>query len=178
MAAIKDLTRDPSVNAFISPSIISTSFIQMAYSLTDMAGWRLGPESVAAVGAVGTWSGLPIRSLLDKVGAEISVAQAIGAQNLDKARCYASHNVSISLIISLIWAGFLFAFSYPLLGIYKIEAAIELEAVTYLRIVLFGFPFLFLSATFTGIYNAAGLSKIPFYINFLSGCNRTASVKL
>lgn len=169
MAAIKDLTRGPIGKQlfYLSLPIISTSFIQMAYSLTDMA-WvgRLGPESVAAVGAVGilVWLTNSV-SLLNKVGAEISVAQAIGAQNLDKARCYASNNVSISLIISLIWAGFLFAFSYPLLGIYKIEAAIEQEAVTYLRIVLFGFPFLFLSATFTGIYNAAGLSKIPFYIN-------------
>ena len=38
--------------------IMGTSFIQMAYSLTDMA-WvgRLGSESVAAIGAVGilTW---------------------------------------------------------------------------------------------------------------------------
>lgn len=34
--------------------IMATSFIQMAYSLTDMA-WvgRLGSEAVAAVGAVG-----------------------------------------------------------------------------------------------------------------------------
>lgn len=38
--------------------IMGTSFIQMAYSLTDMA-WvgRLGSEAVAAIGAVGilTW---------------------------------------------------------------------------------------------------------------------------
>ncbi|HPN47815.1 MAG TPA: MATE family efflux transporter, partial [Bacteroidales bacterium] len=56
MAAIKDLTRGPIGKQlfYLSLPIISTSFIQMAYSLTDMA-WvgRLGPESVAAVGAVG-----------------------------------------------------------------------------------------------------------------------------
>lgn len=169
MTAVKDLTRGPIGKQlfYLSLPIISTSFIQMAYSLTDMA-WvgRLGTKSVAAIGAVGilVWLTNSV-SLLNKVGAEISVAQAIGAQNLNKARCYASHNISISLIVSLIWASLLFAFAYPILGIYKMEAAIEMEAVRYLRIVLCAFPFLFLSASFTGIYNAAGLSKIPFYIN-------------
>ena len=61
--------------------IMATSFIQMAYSLTDMA-WvgRLGSESMAAVGAVGilTWMSGSI-ALLNKVGAEVSVGQSIGA---------------------------------------------------------------------------------------------------
>ena len=35
----------------------------------------------------------------------------------------------------------------------------------YLRIISTGLPFIFLSAAFTGIYNAAGRSKIPFYIS-------------
>lgn len=50
--------------------IMATSFIQMAYSLTDMA-WvgRIGSEAVAAVGAVGilTWLSGSI-ALLNKVG--------------------------------------------------------------------------------------------------------------
>lgn len=37
--------------------------------------------------------------------------------------------------------------------------------MTYLRIVSTGLPFVFLSAAFTGIYNAAGRSKTPFYIS-------------
>ena len=63
--------------------IMATSFIQMAYSLTDMA-WvgRLGSESMAAVGAVGilTWMSGSI-ALLNKVGAEVSVGQSIGARS-------------------------------------------------------------------------------------------------
>jgi O-antigen/teichoic acid export membrane protein len=37
--------------------------------------------------------------------------------------------------------------------------------VEYLRIIATAFPFVFLSAAFTGIFNAAGRSKIPFSIN-------------
>ena len=68
--------------------IMATSFIQMAYSLTDMA-WvgRLGSESMAAVGAVGilTWMSGSI-ALLNKVGAEVSVGQSIGARSEEDAR--------------------------------------------------------------------------------------------
>ena len=71
--------------------IMGTSFIQMAYSITDMA-WvgRLGSEAVAAIGAVGilTWMTNSI-SYLNKVGSEVSVGQSIGAQNVEDARGFA-----------------------------------------------------------------------------------------
>ena len=80
--------------------IMGTSFIQMAYSITDMA-WvgRLGSEAVAAIGAVGilTWMTNSI-SYLNKVGSEVSVGQSIGAQNVEDARGFASHNLTIALI--------------------------------------------------------------------------------
>lgn len=147
--------------------IMATSFIQMAYSLTDMA-WvgRLGSESVAAVGAVGilTWMSGSI-ALLNKVGAEVSVGQSIGARSEEDARSFASHNITIALLISVCWGGLLFLFARPILNIFELKQHITDAAVTYLRIVSTGLPFVFLSAAFTGIYNAAGRSKIPFYIS-------------
>lgn len=147
--------------------IMATSFIQMAYSLTDMA-WvgRLGSEAVAAVGAVGilTWMSGSI-ALLNKVGSEVSVGQSIGARNEEDARNFASHNITLALLIALCWGGLLCLFATPILNIFELQAHITENAVTYLRIVSTGFPFIFLSAAFTGIYNAAGRSKIPFYIS-------------
>ena len=123
--------------------IMATSFIQMAYSLTDMA-WvgRLGSESVAAVGAVAilTWMSGSI-ALLNKVGAEVSVGQSIGARSEEDARSFASHNITIALLISVCWGGLLFLFARPILNIFELKQH------------------------FTGIYNAAGRSKIPFYIS-------------
>jgi putative MATE family efflux protein len=169
MQGIRDLTAGPIKRLLfnLAMPIIGTSFIQMAYSLTDMA-WvgRLSSKSVAAVGAVGiiTWMTNSIASL-NKVGAEVSVGQSIGSQNLDDARRYSSHNLTIGLLIALCWGVLLFGFARPVLGIYKLDAAITAEASVYLRIVATGFPFIFLSAAFTGIHNAAGQSRIPFYIN-------------
>ena len=169
MQGIKNLTQGPINRQLfnLAMPIMATSFIQMAYSLTDMA-WvgRLGSEAVATIGSVGilTWMSGSI-SLLNKVGSEVSVGQSIGAQNQKDARHFASHNITIALIISLCWGGLLFLFASPIIRIYELAPHITDNAISYLRIVSTGLPFVFLSAAFTGIYNAAGRSKVPFYIS-------------
>ena len=123
MQGIKNLTQGPINRQLfnLAMPIMATSFIQMAYSLTDMA-WvgRLGSEAVAAIGSVGilTWMSGSI-SLLNKVGSEVSVGQSIGAQNQEAARNFASHNITIALIVSLCWGGLLFVFADPIIRISK-----------------------------------------------------------
>ncbi len=169
MLGAKNLTQGPINRQLftLAMPIMATSFIQMAYSLTDMA-WvgRLGSEAVAAVGAVGilTWMSGSI-ALLNKVGSEVSVGQSIGARSQDDARSFASHNISIALIISVCWGGLLFLFANPIMHLFGLNEDITNHAITYLRIISTGLPFVFLSAAFTGIYNAAGRSKTPFYIS-------------
>ena len=169
MQGIKNLTQGPINRQLfnLAMPIMATSFIQMAYSLTDMA-WvgRLGSEAVAAIGSVGilTWMSGSI-SLLNKVGSEVSVGQSIGAQSQEDARSFASHNITIALIISICWGTLLFIFAEPIIRIYELEDHITANAIQYLRIISTGLPFIFLSAAFTGIYNAAGRSKVPFFIS-------------
>lgn len=169
MQNIKNLTEGPIRKLLfnLAVPIMGTSFIQMAYSLTDMV-WvgRLGSGAVAAIGAVGilTWMTQSI-SLMSKVGAEVSVGHSIGARNTEDAQTYASHNLTIGLLISLIWGALLFIFARPIIGLYRLEADVSAYAVEYLRIVATGFPFIFLASAFTGIHNASGMSKIPFYVS-------------
>lgn len=82
-------------------------------------------------------------SLLNKVGSEVSVGQSIGAQNHEDARNFASHNITIALIISLCWGGLLFLLARPIIGIYELEAHITENAIAYLRIISTGLPFIF-----------------------------------
>lgn len=169
MKGIKNLTEGPILRQLfmLAMPIMATSFIQMAYSLTDMA-WvgRLGSEAVASIGSVGllTWMTSSI-ALLNKVGSEVSVGQSIGLRDESSARSFATHNVTLSLVLSLVWASVLFVFATPIIGLYELEPHIAGNAVNYLRIVSSAFPFVFMSATFTGIFNASGRSKIPFTIN-------------
>lgn len=169
MKGIKNLTEGPILKQLfaLAMPIMATSFIQMAYSMTDMA-WvgRLGSEAIAAVGSVGllTWMTTSL-ALLNKVGSEVSVGQSIGMKDETAARCFATHNLTLSLMISLVWASILFFFAVPIVDFYELKSHIANNAVNYLRIVSTAFPFVFMSAAATGIFNASGRSKIPFTIN-------------
>ena len=171
MKGIKNLTEGPILRQLfmLAMPIMATSFIQMAYSLTDIA-WvgRLGSEAIAAIGSVGilTWMTNSL-ALLNKVGSEVSVGHAIGMRDESAAHSFSTHNLTLSLMISLVWASVLFVFASPIIDIYGLEGHIAQEAVSYLRIISTAFPFLFMSAAFTGIFNASGRSKIPFTINGL-----------
>ena len=169
MKGVKNLTEGPILRQLfmLAMPIMATSFIQMAYSLTDIA-WvgRLGSEAIAAVGSVGllVWMTNSL-ALLNKVGSEVSVGQAIGMRDERAAHSFTTHNLTLSLMIALVWASILFVFASPIISIYELEGHIAKDAVSYLRIVSTAFPFVFMSAAFTGIFNASGRSKIPFTIN-------------
>ena len=171
MKGIKNLTNGPILRQLfmLAMPIMATSFIQMAYSLTDIA-WvgRLGSEAIAAIGSVGllTWMTNSI-ALLNKVGSEVSVGHAIGMRDECAAHSFSTHNLTLSLMISFVWASILFVFATPIISLYGLEGHIAQNAVIYLRIVATAFPFVFMSAAFTGIFNASGRSKIPFTINGL-----------
>lgn len=169
MQSVKNLTEGSIRKQLFNLAIpiMGTSFVQMAYSLTDMA-WvgRIGSEAVAAIGAVGilTWM-LQSFSLLNKVGAEVTVGQSIGSGNQQEAKAYAAHNLTLALIFSLMWGVIFFSLATPIVSLYKLSPEISAKAVEYLRIVSTAFPFVFLASAFTGVHNASGLSKIPFYIS-------------
>ncbi|KAA6339633.1 Multidrug export protein MepA [termite gut metagenome] len=169
MQEIKNLTQGRIHKQLLNLSlpIMATSFIQMAYSLTDIA-WlgRLSSEAVAAVGSVSIliWVSGSI-AMLTKIGSEVGISQSVGAKNDADARNFASHNVTISLLIALGLGGLFFVFARPIIGIYKLESPIAENAVSYLRVLATALPFYFLSITFTGIYNATGRSNVPFFIS-------------
>ncbi len=146
--------------------IMATSFVQMAYNLTDMA-WvgRLSSEDVAAVGSVGLLLWLVSSfALLTKVGAEISIGQSIGAKQLDKARIYASHTTTIALGLGAVITLLLFFGAEFILSFFRLSPAITAKACSFMRVVSTSTPMIFLTWTFFGIYNASGRSTIPFYL--------------
>jgi putative MATE family efflux protein len=154
---------------------MGTSFLQMAYTLMAMS-WvgRLGtvshPEiatkSEAAIGAIGMMLWLTSSvAYLAMIGSEVAVGQSIGAKKMKRAAIYASHSTTTAIVLSIIWVSTLFIFANPILSFFKLEADITADAVLYLRILTVSLPFQFLSYNFTGIYNGAGRSVVPFRNN-------------
>lgn len=148
--------------------IMGTSFIQMAYNMTDMI-WigRVGSKAVAAVGTAGffTWLAMAF-IMISKIGAEVKVAQSLGRGDNDTARSYIISSIQINIILALAYGAVLFIFRKPLLGFFKLgDPSIVNMAETYLIVMILGMAFYFINPVFTSIFNGAGNSRTPFIIN-------------
>jgi len=168
MAKINDLTQGSISKGIWSMAIplITASFVQMAYSMTDMI-WlgHLGSESVAAVGVAGffTWLNNAL-SFIGKVGAEVTISQALGARAGRKARAYANQSAMLSSIIALGFACIIFITAPALVGLFHLDDKISALAVMYMRLVSPGLFFTFNNNTYSGLYNGQGDSKTPLKI--------------
>lgn len=148
--------------------IMATSFVQMAYNMTDMI-WlgRLSTNAVAASGTAGffTWFGSAL-FMIPKIGAEVGVAQSFGKDKMDEARKYVSHTLQLDIIIALIYSLFIILFRHKLIGFFDLgDPEVIQMAVDYLVIIAFGLVFYFLNPVFSGIFNGSGNSITPFIVN-------------
>lgn len=147
--------------------LISASFIQMAYSMTDML-WlgHLGTSSVAAAGAAGFFTWLcNAFSLLTKIGSEITISQSIGSKDLKRANIYANQAIKLSVFLAFGYACFILCFAPRLIGIFDFDADVSEQAIGYMRIVAPGLFCQFNNNTFSGLYNGQGNSKTPFRVS-------------
>jgi len=167
---IKDLTSGNIFSQIIKLAIpiIATSFVQMAYNMTDMA-WlgQVGSETVGAVGMALylVWFGSSLL-FVPKIGVEVGISQSIGRKNLEHAQSFAKNAFSLSFIISIAFALFVWIFAEPIISLFKINSDfVNGTALKYLRIVAIGMPFTYSNITMAGIYNGVGNTKTPFWIN-------------
>lgn len=170
MSKKTDLVNDNILKSLVSLAlpIMGTSFIQMAYNMTDMI-WigRVGSLAVAAVGTAGffVWFGQSF-ILLSKTGAEIGVSQALGRNNSVDAKNVATNAVQLNIILAILYGLFLILFKSPLIGFFKLNSPeVVSMAKTYLFVVSLGMVFNFINPVLTGIFNGSGNSSVPFKIN-------------
>lgn len=152
----------------LSLPIMATSFVQMAYNMIDMI-WigRVGSNAVAAVGTAGflTWLGMAF-ILIPKIGAEVGVAQSIGREDLNDAKCYIRHSLQMIVVLALMYGSVLILFRKELVSFFKLDdIEVVNMSISYLVIIAFGIAFYFINPVFTGIFNGYGDSKTPFIIN-------------
>ena len=148
--------------------VMGTSFLQMAYNLVDMI-WigRVGSKAVAAVGSAGFYLWLSFGFiLLSKVGAEVRVAQNVGAKNIKRARDYARNAIQLNLVVAVIYGAATYLGRGPLIGFFNLgDSNVVSMAESYLAVISLGMIFNFTNPVLTGIYNGYGDSKTPFIMN-------------
>ncbi len=167
---IKNLTEGPITSQIVRLTlpILGTSFVQMAYNLTDML-WlgRVGSDAVAAVGIASyiSWLGVSLM-LIGRIAAEVGVSQSLGAKDKGKAESYAVNAITIVLLMSGIYGAMTYIFAPELISFFHIQnPKVEASAISYSRIIAIGSLLYYSNPTFTGIINGTGNSKLPFRIN-------------
>jgi len=166
-----DLTEGPIFSKLIKLSlpIIGTSFIQMAYNLTDVI-WlgRAGSATVTAVTTAGFFMWLLLSMFYcTKSGTETLVAQSVGKKDAVMARLVAENALTFSVYGSIVMNLLIFFFSADLLRFFELESDVMTEAVGYLKIVSFGMCFAIINLVLSAIYIGFGNSKTPFIVNSL-----------
>lgn len=147
--------------------LISASFIQMAYSMTDML-WlgHLGSDAVAAAGAAGFFTWLcNALSFMTKIGSEITVSQAVGAKDYKRAHCYAGQAVTLAALVGLGYACFILIAAPSLVSLFHFDSPVSIQATNYMRTIAPGLFFQLNNNTFSGLYNGQGDSRTPFRIS-------------
>ncbi|PVX50844.1 putative MATE family efflux protein [Balneicella halophila] len=169
MAQINQLTKGNISSQLVKLAIpvILTSFVQMSYNLVDMAILgSLGSEIVSGVGTAFyiVWVGRSI-IFFTKLGGEVNIAQSIGRDNLPDALKYIRNATTTALLLSSVYAFFIYLMAPDIIGLFGIEnPKINEASVKYLSIVAIGMPFSYTNLSFTGTYNGIGNTKIPLLV--------------
>lgn len=168
MTQIKDLTTGAITGVIIrlASPLIAASFVQMAYTMTDML-WlgHLGSEHVAAVGAAFffVWMSNSV-SYCTKSGAEVLVSQSLGSKDTQRAVRFADHAVRLSFLLAIAYSLVILIAAPQLLSFFDMSQSIRQEGADYLYYIIPGMIFGILNNTFSGIIYGMGNSKIPFRI--------------
>lgn len=151
----------------LSAPLMATSFIYMAYNLTDTI-WlgRLGTDAVAATGSVGyfVWMASAITDIA-RVGTSVFVAQEYGSGKIDKLNDTIKNGIFLLFIILGIFTALIIGFTDNILNFYELTDNVHKMAKSYLTIFALGFIINGLNMTFSNIYNSLGNSFYPFVAN-------------
>ncbi len=165
-----DLTQGKIISKLVRLAIpiMLTSFLQMAYNLTDMI-WigRVGSRAVASVGTAGFYIWLSMSLIrLSQVGVEVNVAQNVGRKDMETAQEYARAGLLFNAFNAVIYGIAIYLMRDVAIAFFNIkDQGVNQMAIVYLTIICFGFIFAFTTPILSGIYNGCGNSRMPLIFN-------------
>ncbi|MBD3223667.1 MAG: MATE family efflux transporter [Caldithrix sp.] len=143
-----------------------TSVFQTLYQLID-AYWvgKIGPAALAAMSGCSfiLWSLIALTALSVN-GITALVAQNIGAGKPARGRFIAGQGMVLSTFLALLLMVVVFVFEQSIFEIMGFNARVTLLAFDYLNILLSGLIFIFIFASFEGVFRGIGDTRTPMYI--------------
>jgi len=146
--------------------IICINLLQIAYQLTD-AFWvgRIGASAVASVSV-----SFPITFLLISVvsgfsiAGSVFVAQYVGAHKYKKVNRVVAQTFILVTVASILFGVAGFVFSPSLLRLMNVAPDVSENALSFLRILFLGLPFMFGFTVFQSVMRSVGQVMVPMKI--------------
>ena len=164
--AVTDMTQGSPMQLilrFAVPMFIGNIF-QQVYHLVDtmVAGYCLGDQAIAAIGATSSLYGLIIEFALGLNGGfAIIITQAFGARNEDRIRKSVAGAILLNGCIGLLLTAVVLALLNPLMRLLNVPAGIFDHARSYIAIICGGLLATISYNMFAGIMRSFGNSKTP-----------------
>lgn len=147
--------------------VIINSLLQTMYNLTDTY-WlgQIGTEQLAAINLI-----TPLQNIIINFGSGITVAgsvliaQYIGAKRKDEANSMANQIFTCAMIFGSVCATVCFLLTPVIVGWLGADGETFRYSVTYMRIVIWDMPFLFMVNIFSAVNQAQGDTVRPMLLN-------------
>ena len=172
-AAVLDMTQGNAVRmilAFAIPLFIGNIF-QQVYSMVDtmVAGYCLGDQAIAAIGATSSLYGLVIDLAWGlNSGFSLVVTQAFGAHDQGKLRKAIGGMMLLDGVITAVLTVLALLFLTPLMRLMNTPDSIFEQAYSYMAVIFAGMLATICYNMFAGILRAYGNSKTPLYFLIFS----------
>ncbi len=172
-AAVLDMTKGNAVRmilTFAIPLFIGNIF-QQVYSMVDtmVAGYCLGDQAIAAIGATSSLYGLIIDLAWGlNSGFALVVTQAFGAHDQGKIRKSIGHMIVLDGIITAVLTVLALIFLPSLMRLMNTPESIFDQAYSYMIVIFGGMQATICYNMFAGILRAFGNSKTPLYFLIFS----------
>lgn len=147
--------------------VVINSFLQTMYNLTDTY-WlgKIGTNELAAINLV-----TPVQNIIINVGTGITVAgsvliaQYIGAGEKENAKSMANQIFVCACSFALACAAVVFLTTSGIVSWLGADGETYQHACTYLRIVVWDMPFLYMVNIFSAVHQAQGDTVRPMFLN-------------
>lgn len=147
--------------------VVINSFLQTMYNLTDTY-WlgKIGTNELAAINLV-----TPVQNIIINFGTGITVAgsvliaQYIGAGEKENAKSMANQIFACAGCFSLLCAAVIFLTTSGIVSWLGADGDTYRHACTYLRVVIWDMPFLYMVNIFSAVHQAQGDTVRPMFLN-------------
>ena len=155
---------------FAIPMFIGNIF-QQVYHLVDtmVAGYCLGDQAIAAIGATSSLYGLIMEFAWGLNGGfAIIVTQAFGAKDQEKVKNSIAGMMLLNGVIGLLLTLFTFLFLRPLMSLLHVPEDIFAQAYAYVAVIVGGLLATICYNMFAGVLRAFGNSRTPLIFLIIS----------